>query len=112
MAQTFTRYVQQNVSTTPEYLPGSAVPASTQLVVSGLVVANLDAIPVKVSISLYDGTTETFIVKEKEIAVGASLTTIGWEQKLVLITGDRIKVVTELGTHHVDVTMSVMTIAP
>ena len=112
MAQTFTRYTQQDITTVAEYLPATPVGASTQLVVSGLMIANKEANPVNVSVSLVNGSTETFLIKNSEISTGESLVTIGWDQKLVMITGDQIKVVTHNAAHKVDAVLSVLSITP
>lgn len=111
MAQNFTRYTQQDITNVAEYLPSAPVAASTQFVVSGLIVCNKETNPVFVSVSLVDGSTvETFLVKDAEISAGESLVTIGWDQKLVMTTGDRVKVVTNNASHKVDAILSVLEI--
>ena len=110
MAQNFTRYTQQDITNVAEYLPAATVAASTQFVVSGLIICNKESNPVFVSVSLVNGATETFLIKNAEISVGESLITIGWDQKLVMTTGDRIKVLTGNAAHKVDAILSVLEI--
>ena len=113
MAQTFVRHTARQVSTGGALLPTSAVTGSTQLVVSGLIVCNTEAsAPVTVSVSLQNGGVQTYLVYNSEISPGESLIAIGWDQKLVMTSGDQIKIVTNNADHQVDAILSVLEITP
>jgi hypothetical protein len=85
-------------------------PSSTTTTVVGLSCANTTSTsPIKVSIRLNDSSesTHAFVVKNAEIFEGGALVAVGGDQKLVLETGDIIKVVSDTG-NSVDVIVSLM----
>ena len=86
------------------------VGGSTTSTVIGLTCANVTSTsPIKVSIRLYDssGTAHYYIVKNAEIYEGGALVAVGGDQKLVLETGDIIKVVSDTASS-VDTIISVL----
>ena len=86
------------------------VPSATTTTVIGLTCANVTSTsPVKVSIRVYDssGTAHFFIVKNAEVFEGGSLVAVGGDQKLVLETGDQIKI-TASASSSADVIVSYM----
>jgi|TARA_B100000902_G_C26927176_1_gene724580 hypothetical protein len=86
------------------------VGSSTTSTVIGLTCANVTSTsPIKVSIRLYDssGTAHYYIVKNAEIYEGGALVAVGGDQKLVLETGDIIKVVSDTASS-VDTIISVL----
>ena len=86
------------------------VPSSTTTTVIGLTCANVTSTsPVKVSIRVYDTSASAhfFIVKNAEVFEGGSLVTVGGDQKLVLETGDIIKVESDTASS-IDTIVSVM----
>jgi hypothetical protein len=86
------------------------VPSSTTTTVIGLTCANVTSTsPIKVSIRVYDssGTAHFFVVKNAEVFEGGALVAVGGDQKLVLETGDIIKVVSDTASS-VDTIVSVM----
>ena len=85
------------------------VPSSTTTVI-GLTCANVTSTsPVKVSIRVYDTSASAhfFIVKNAEVFEGGSLVAVGGDQKLVLETGDIIKVESDTASS-IDTIVSVM----
>lgn len=92
MANSFTRKVQRSVGTTLTAIGGYTVPASTQVAVVGLSCANVTIAALAVDITLNDGSTDTYIVKDAPVPAGGTLVAVGGEQKIVLNTGDSIKV--------------------
>ena len=92
MANSFTRKVQRGVGTTLTAIGSYVVPAATQVAAVGLTVANTTTAAITVDITLNDGTNDTYLVKAAPIPVGGTLVAIGGEQKVVLNTGDSIKV--------------------
>jgi hypothetical protein len=86
------------------------VPSGTTTTVIGLTCAHVTSTsPVKVSIRVYDssGTAHFFIVKNAEVFEGGSLVAVGGDQKLVLETGDIIKVQSDTASS-IDTIVSVM----
>ena len=85
-------------------------PSSTTTTVVGLSCANTTSTsPVRVSIRVNDSSASThaYVVKNAEIFEGGALVAVGGDQKLVLETGDIIKVVSDTG-NSVDVIVSLM----
>ena len=85
-------------------------PSSTTTTVIGLTCANVTSTsPIKVSIRVYDssGSAYFYIVKNAEIYEGGALVAVGGVQKLVLETGDLIRVVSDTASS-VDTIVSVM----
>jgi len=91
MANTFTRKLSRGVGTTATQVGGYTVQASTTAVVVGLTIAN------------------TSIVTNAPISSGASLVPIGGDQKIVLITGDKIYVQSSAASS-IDAILSIMEI--
>jgi len=85
-------------------------PSSTTTTVIGLTCANVTSTsPIKVSIRVYDDSASAYfyVVKNAEIFEGGALVAVGGDQKLVLETGDILKVVSDT-TNSVDVIVSYM----
>ena len=85
-------------------------PSSTTTTVIGLTCANVTSTsPIKVSIRVYDDSASAYfyVVKNAEIFEGGALVAVGGDQKLVLETGDLIRVVSDTASP-VDTIVSVM----
>ena len=85
-------------------------PSSTTTTVIGLTCANVTSTsPVKVSIRIYDtsGSAHYYVVKTAEEFEGGALVAVGGDQKLVLETGDIIKIVSDTASS-IDTIVSVM----
>lgn len=86
------------------------VPSSTTTTAIGLTCANVTSTsPVKVSIRIYDSsaTAHFYVVKDAEVFTGGALVAVGGDQKLVLETGDIIKVISDTASS-IDTIVSVM----
>ena len=86
------------------------VPSSTTTTVIGLTCANVTSTsPIKVSIRVYDAsaTAHFYVVKNAEIFEGGALVAVGGDQKLVLETGDIIKIISDTASS-IDTKVSVM----
>ena len=86
------------------------VPSSTTTTVIGLTCANVTSTsPIKVSIRVYDdsGSAYFYVVKNAEIYGGGALVAVGGDQKLVLETGDIVRVSSDTASS-VDTIISVM----
>ena len=85
------------------------VPSSTTSTVIGLTMANVTAGTIEADIRVYDssGTAHYYVVKAAEVYTGSSLVAVGGDQKLVLMTGDIVKVKSDTASS-VDTIISVM----
>ena len=109
MANTFKRYVSQSVGTSPVTVGSYTVGASTQTTLIGLTVANRTGSAIYVDVQHNDGGTDTYIVKAAPLPSGSTIVIVGGEQKLVMETGDSIKVTSDTAAS-ADVVMSLLEI--
>jgi hypothetical protein len=91
---------------------GYVVAASTQTTVIGLSVANIAAAAITASVYHWDGATATYLVKNGAIPIGSSLIVVGGDQKLVMQTGDSIRIITNTAAPAADALMSLLEITP
>jgi hypothetical protein len=108
MASTFKNSTVRAVGTTATDI-GVAVPVGTEVTVIGLSCANITASQVLVSITVNDGSNTTNMVKDVPIPANASLLAVGGDQKVVLMTGDKVVVTSNIASS-VDVIMSFLEI--
>ena len=108
MASTFKNTTIRSIGTSATDV-GSAVPAGTEVTVIGLSCANIIASQVLVTITINDGTNTTNVVKDVPVPSNATLVAIGGDQKVVLMTGDKIVVTSNIASS-VDVIMSFLEI--
>ncbi len=92
MASTFKRYLSRNIGTAVTSIGTYTVPGSTTTTAIGLTVSNTTLEGVKVDVSIYDGTHDTYLVKNMDIVPGQAQGLIGGDQKVVLQSGDQIRV--------------------
>ena len=64
---------------------------------------------VNIDVTLNDGANDTYIVKDAPVPVGGALVPIGGNQKIVMVTGDSIKVNSSAASS-VDAVLSVLEI--
>ena len=88
---------------------GAVVAGSTQTTLIGMTLANITSGVISVTVTLNDGTNTTHIVKLAPIPTGGSLIVVGGDQKIVLMTGDKI-IVTSDTASSCDVIMSFLEI--
>ena len=108
MANTFKNRTLRAVGTSPVDV-GAVVAASTQTTLIGMTVANITSGVIAVTVTLNDGTNTTNIVKTAPIPTGGSLVVLGGDQKVVLMTGDKITVTSDTASS-ADVIMSFLEI--
>jgi len=89
MANTFKNRTLRGVGTSPVDV-GAAVASSTQTTLIGMTVSNVVSSVISVTVTLNDGTNTTNIVKDAPIPTGGSLLVCGGDQKIVLMTGDKL----------------------
>ena len=108
MANTFKNRTLRAVGTSATDV-GAVVAASTQTTLIGMTLANITSGVINVTATLNDGTNTTHIVKDAPIPTGGSLILLGGDQKVVLMTGDKI-IVTSNTASSVDVIISFLEI--
>ena len=108
MANTFKNRTLRQVGTSPVDV-GAVVAASTQTTLIGMTLANVTSGVISVTATLHDGSNTTHIVKDAPIPTGGSLVLLGGDQKVVLMTGDKI-IVTSNTASSADVIMSFLEI--
>jgi hypothetical protein len=109
MANTFTRKTSQNVGATPDIIGNYTVPSSTTTIVIGLTCTNTTGSAITANVFLANASANTYIVANAPISSGASLIPIGGDQKIVMITGDKIYVQSSAATS-IDAILSIMEI--
>lgn len=109
MANTFTRKTSQNVGASPDIIGNYTVPSSTTTIVIGLTCTNTTGSAITANVFLANASANTYIVANAPISSGASLIPIGGDQKIVMITGDKIYVQSSAATS-IDAILSIMEI--
>ena len=85
----------------------NAVPASTEVVVIGLLASNKTTSTKTITVEIVDSTSTTTWIKDAPIPSGSSLSMM--ENKLVLVVGDKLQV-TASAASSIDVTLSYLEI--
>ena len=109
MANTFLRKTSRSIGTSAVTVGSYTVGASTATTVIGLSCANRTTASITVDVTHNDGSNDTFLVKQATVPSGGSLVVVGGDQKVVLQTGDSIKV-TSSAASSCDVMMSILEI--
>jgi hypothetical protein len=108
MANAFKNRTLRAVGTSPVDV-GAVVASSTETTLIGMTLANVTSGVISVTATLHDGSNTTHIVKDAPIPTGGSLILLGGDQKVVLMTGDKI-IITSNTASSVDVIMSFLEI--
>jgi hypothetical protein len=109
MANTFTRKLSTNVGTTATQVGSYTVAANTTAVVVGMTVTNKTGSAITANVWLNDGASNVFVTANAPISSGASLVAVGGDQKLVMVTGDKIYVQSSAASS-VDAILSILEI--
>ena len=107
MANTFKNSFSRNVGQTPDTIYTAT---GVQATVIGMSVANVTQADVKANVFVTSSGTDYFLVKSALIEPGSALVPIGGDQKLVLESGDLIKVQSDTSSS-LDVILSVLEIS-
>ena len=91
MANTFKNRTLRAVGTSAVDV-GAVVAANTQTTLIGMTISNIVSSVISVTVTLNDGSNTTHIVKDAPIPTGGSLLVCGGDQKIVLETGDSIRI--------------------
>jgi hypothetical protein len=108
MANTFTSYANKDVGTTPATILSGSSGVQTTLI--GLSCANTSVSPVTVDAYVTRSAVNYYLIKGATVPVGGTLTIVGAEQKIVIINGDSLKVVSSADAT-IDVFSSVLAIS-
>ena len=108
MANTFKRKVSKSVGTSAATI--YTVPASTTATAIGLAVANTSASDITVDVYLTISAVDYYLLKSAPVPVGGAVVAIGGDQKVVMETGDILKVISSAATI-ADVVLSILEIA-
>lgn len=108
MANSFKNSAVANIGTTASTV--YTTPSATTSTVIGLTVANTSNSPVSISIYLTIGGNDFYLLKNAVVPVGGAIVPVGGEQKVVLQTGNLVKVVSSAATS-VDAILSVLEIS-
>ena len=109
MPTTFSRKLSRNVGTAATTIGSYTVGSSTQTTLIGLTCANLVTQAVTTDITLSTADSDFYLVKDATVPAGSSLVAVGGDQKVVLQTGDKIKV-SSSDANSLDVIMSLLEI--
>lgn len=104
---TFDRHVSTKIGTVATKVGGFTVGAGVVTAI-GLSVSNVSTNAIKVSVSLFDGVNDYFIVKNADMVPGGAVSLIGGDQKIVMKPGDSIRIVSN-GASSVDAILSILT---
>ena len=109
MANTFKRKLSRNIGTSLTNVGGYTVAADTQTTVIGLAVSNTSASQVLVDATVYDASNDYYLIKEAPVPSGGSIIIVGGDQKVVLETGDSVRVKSDTASS-IDIVMSLLEI--
>ena len=107
MANTFTSYMNKDVGTSAATVV--TVGASTQTTIIGLSFANTTTSPITASAYITRSAVNYYLIEDATVPVGSSLVVVGGDQKVVMVTGDALKVITSAAAS-ADVITSVLNI--
>ena len=109
MANTFKNKLERQIGTSLTAIESYTVPASTETTVIGLTVSNTTAATIEVDVTVNDATNDYYVVKTAPVPSGGSLVVVGGDQKLVLTTGDSVKIKSDTAIS-ADAVMSILEI--
>ena len=108
MANTFKNVFSKNVGTSAATIYTG--PSATQTTVIGMTVSNTTSSTITVDVYITSSAVDYYLVKGASVPVGGSLVPIGGDQKVVIETGDVLKVVSSASSS-ADVIASVLEIS-
>ena len=103
MAQNFRRYTSNNVGTSA----ATIFTANSYDTIIGIYVANVTASAVIASVYINDGTNDIHLIKDAPIPAGSALQVLDGGSKIVVQSGDVLKVVSDTASS-LDVLTSVV----
>lgn len=109
MANNFKRKLSSNVGNTFTTVGSYTVGASTQTTIIGLTISNIVSSQILIDVTLDNGSSNTYLVKNAPVPSGGSIVIVGGDQKVVLETNDKIQVKSDT-VNSADVIMSILEI--
>ena len=110
MANTFKRKYSSSVGTTATVIGDYQVQANVQTTVIGMSCSNTSASQVNVDAYLEAPNGDVvYLIKSAPVPSGGSLVIVGGDQKVVMETGDKVKIVSDTASS-LDVVMSILEI--
>jgi hypothetical protein len=109
LASTFLRKTERSIGTDSTIIDSYTVPANTIATVIGLSVSNILESQVEIEALIDDGSANTHLIKNAPIPRGGSLVIVGGDQKVVLVSGDSVRVQSSESSS-VDVVLSLLEI--
>jgi hypothetical protein len=103
----FLNFTSRAIGTTPVTVV-SAVPSGVQYLINGFSISNTTSLPVTASAYLTRSSINVYIVSNATVNPGGSLTLAGQDQKICMMTGDTVTVVTSTSSS-CDVVISAVT---
>jgi hypothetical protein len=103
MAQNFRRYTSNNVGTSA----ATIFTANSYDTIIGIYVANVTASSVLASVYINDGTNDIYLIKDAPIPAGSALQVLDGGSKIVVQSGDVLKVISDTASS-LDVLTSVV----
>lgn len=108
MANLFKNYLTTGVGTSATTVLTGATGAQTTVI--GMTIANTNGSSITVSVTVNDGSSTAYLVKNATVPVGGALVPIGGDQKLVLESTNIIQVQSNTASS-ADVILSVLEIS-
>jgi hypothetical protein len=108
MPNVFKNFHSKNVGTSAATVYTG--PSSTQTTAIGMTIANVTSSNITVDVYVTVSSVDYYIVKGASVPVGGALVPIGGDQKLVIETGDAVKVVSSAASS-ADVNLSILEIS-
>lgn len=110
MSNTFSRKLSRNVGTSLTSVGSYTVGASTQTTVIGLSLCNTTVSPIQVDVTVNDAVNDYYLLKGATVPVGGAIAVVGGDEKVVITTGDSIKVKSSAASS-LDAVMSILEIS-
>lgn len=107
MANTFLRKISRNIGASLTAVGGYTVGANVGAVIVGLNISNTSAAQITANIVINNGTDDFYLTHRIPVAAGGAVSIAGGEQKIILQTGDAIKVNSSAASS-LDVLMNIM----
>jgi len=109
MANNFKRKLSSNVGNTFTTVGSYTVGASTQTTIIGLTISNIVSSQILIDVTLDNGSSNTYLVKNAPVPSGGSIVIVGGDQKVVMETNDKIQVKSDTASS-ADIIMSILEI--
>jgi 6-phosphogluconolactonase (cycloisomerase 2 family) len=107
MANTFLRKTSREIGANLTIVGNYTVPANVGAVVVGLCLSNITTDDIEANVAIDNGISSYYIVNNAPITDGSSLVVAGKDQKIILQTGDSVKI-NSSAADSIDVVMSIL----